>query len=133
MIRIRCTCQDGKVTSVEFENQPTFAYRIGVPLELDGYPTLTVDVAWGGITYVLADAAELGIAVDGFMLPGSRGQLRPHPLLTHLRALETQMTHWESVCGFIPSARAQLGYGEVARVSKLDELMAKRAQRGGSA
>ena len=34
------------------------------------------------------------------------------------------MTHWESVCGFTPSARAQLGHAEVARVSKLDELMA---------
>ncbi len=63
LIRIRCTCQDGKVTSVEFENQPAFAYQIGVPLELDGYPTLTVDVAWGGMTYVLADAAELGIGL----------------------------------------------------------------------
>ena len=73
------------------------------------------------------DAMREQIAVDGFMLPGSRGQLRPHPLLTHLRALETQMTHWESVCGFTPSARAQLGHAEVARVSKLDELMAKRA------
>ena len=73
------------------------------------------------------DAMREQIAVDGFMVPGSRGQLRPHPLLTHLRALETQMTHWESVCGFTPSARAQLGHAEVARVSKLDELMAKRA------
>ena len=56
------------------------------------------------------DAMREQIAVDGFMLPGSRGQLRPHPLLTHLRALETPMTHWESVYGFTPSARAQLGH-----------------------
>lgn len=63
LIRIRCTCKDGKVTSVDFENQPAFAYEIGVPLELDGYPTLTVDVAWGGMTYVLAEAAELGMGL----------------------------------------------------------------------
>lgn len=63
LIRIRCTCQDGKVTSVEFENQPAFAYRLGVPVELEGYPTLTVDVAWGGMTYVLAQASELGIGL----------------------------------------------------------------------
>jgi len=63
LIRIRCTCENGKVTSVEFENQPAFAYAIGVPLELPGYPTLTVDVAWGGMAYVLADAAELGIGL----------------------------------------------------------------------
>ena len=63
LIRIRCTCEDGKVTSVEFENQPAFAYRIGVPLELEGFPTLTVDVAWGGMAYVLAHASELGIGL----------------------------------------------------------------------
>lgn len=61
LIRIRCTCQDGKVTSVEFENQPAFAYRLAAPLELEGYPTLTVDVAWGGMAYVLASAQELGL------------------------------------------------------------------------
>jgi proline racemase len=61
LIRIRCTCRDGKVTSVEFENQPAFAYRLAAPLELEGYPTLTVDVAWGGMAYVLASAKELGL------------------------------------------------------------------------
>ncbi len=63
LIHIRCTCRDGKVTSVEFVNQPAFAYRLDVPLELDGFPTLTVDVAWGGMAYVLAQAEELGFAL----------------------------------------------------------------------
>jgi proline racemase len=63
LIRIRCTCEDGKVTSVEFENQPAFAYGVGMPLEVEGYPTLTVDVAWGGMAYVLVEAAELGIGL----------------------------------------------------------------------
>jgi proline racemase len=63
LIHIRCTCRDGKVTSVEFENQPAVVYRLGVPLELEGYPTLAVDVAWGGMAYVLAQASELGIGL----------------------------------------------------------------------
>lgn len=63
LIRIRCACRDGKVTSVEFVNQPAFAYRTDVALELQGYPTLTVDVAWGGMAYVLAQATELGFAL----------------------------------------------------------------------
>jgi len=63
LIRIRCTCDDGKVTSVEFENQPAFAYCLDAPLELEGYPTLTVDVAWGGMAYVLAQASVLGIGL----------------------------------------------------------------------
>lgn len=64
LIRIRCQCRDGKVTSVEFENQPAFAYHLDVPLELHGYPTLTVDVAWGGMAYVLVRADELGIGLS---------------------------------------------------------------------
>jgi P27 family predicted phage terminase small subunit len=72
------------------------------------------------------EAMREQIAQDGFMVEGSRGQLRPHPLLSHVRALETQMTVWETVCGFTPSARSKLGYAEVKRVSKLDELMARR-------
>src|SRR6476660_3746392 len=63
LIRIRCQCRDGKVTSVEFENHPAFAYHLDVPLELEGYPTLTVDVAWGGMAYVLVSAEELGIGL----------------------------------------------------------------------
>jgi proline racemase len=63
LIRIRCQCRDGKVTSVEFENQPAFAYHLDVPLELEGCPTLTVDVAWGGMAYVLVSAEELGIGL----------------------------------------------------------------------
>ncbi len=63
LIHIRCQCSDGKVTSVEFENQPAFAYGLDLPLELEGYPTLTVDVAWGGMAYVLASAEELGIGL----------------------------------------------------------------------
>ncbi|MDV3128939.1 proline racemase family protein [Mycobacterium sp. 21AC1] len=61
LIRIRCQCENGKVTSVEFENQPAFVYRLSVPLELEGHSTLTVDVAWGGMAYVLASAEELGL------------------------------------------------------------------------
>ena len=38
LIRIRCTCEDGKVTSVEFENQPAFAYCIGRAAGTRGLP-----------------------------------------------------------------------------------------------
>lgn len=71
---------------------------------------------------------------DGYMIPGSKGQLRPHPLLTQLRALETQMTRWESECGFTPSGRSKKGTAEVRPVTKLDQMIARRrATRKGSA
>ncbi|HVD89164.1 MAG TPA: proline racemase family protein, partial [Jatrophihabitantaceae bacterium] len=60
LIRLTCTCRDGKVTSVRFRNQPALAYHLGAAVEVAGLGTLPVDVAWGGMAYVLVDAPSLG-------------------------------------------------------------------------
>lgn len=71
LIRLRCECADGKVTSVEFVNQPAFAYHLDAPLEVPGLGTIRVDVAWGGMAYVLAKATDLGFAME----PGEAREL----------------------------------------------------------
>lgn len=63
LIRVDATCTDGKVTAVEFLNVPAFASHLGVPVEVPQLGTVTVDVAWGGMFYVLAEAAGLGLAL----------------------------------------------------------------------
>lgn len=63
LIRLRCTCEDGKVTGVTFVNQPAFVYHLDSTIEVEGVGSLTVDVAWGGMAYVLADANKLGFAL----------------------------------------------------------------------
>jgi proline racemase len=63
IIRLTCECRDGKVTSVELVNQPAFVYHLDAPLEVPGIGTVTVDVAWGGMAYVLARAEDLGFAM----------------------------------------------------------------------
>lgn len=63
IIRLSCECRDGKVVSVALVNQPAFAYHLGAPLEVPGLGTITVDVAWGGMAYVLARAEDLGFAM----------------------------------------------------------------------
>jgi proline racemase len=63
LIRVRCTCKDGKVTSVRLVNQPAFCYHLEAPIEVAGQGTVTVDVAYGGMTYAIVDAAELGFAI----------------------------------------------------------------------
>lgn len=75
------------------------------------------------------EAIRDAIAEEGYMVSGSQGQRRANPLLSELRALESQMTKYESLCGFTPTDRARLGYAEVKRASKLDELLARRAGR----
>lgn len=63
LIRLRCECRDGKVTSVEFTNQPAFAYQLDANIEVEGHGTVTADIAWGGMTYAIADAESLGFAL----------------------------------------------------------------------
>ncbi|HEY0812457.1 MAG TPA: proline racemase family protein [Pseudonocardia sp.] len=60
LIRLRCECRDGKVMSVRFTNQPSFAYHLDAHIDLPGRGTVRVDVAWGGMAYVLVEAADLG-------------------------------------------------------------------------
>jgi trans-L-3-hydroxyproline dehydratase len=64
VVEIRATCRDGRVESVELTNVPAFAAHLGAPLEVDGLGTITVDVAFGGMWYAIADAAELGFAIE---------------------------------------------------------------------
>ncbi len=63
LIRVRCRCSDGKVTSVRLVNQPAFCYHIGKPVEVSGHGTLSVDVAYGGMTYAMVEAEALGFEI----------------------------------------------------------------------
>jgi proline racemase len=64
VVEIRAACRHGRVESVELTNVPAFAAHLGVPLDVDGLGTITVDVAFGGMWYAIADAAELGFAIE---------------------------------------------------------------------
>jgi len=63
LIRIRATCENGKVTGVTFRNVPAFATHLDIPVEVPQLGTVVVDVAYGGMFYVIADAAQLGFAL----------------------------------------------------------------------
>ncbi len=60
LIRIRATCTGGKVTGITFRNVPAFATHLDTPIEVPQLGTVTVDVAYGGMFYVIADAEALG-------------------------------------------------------------------------
>ncbi|HEX7949552.1 MAG TPA: proline racemase family protein [Candidatus Limnocylindrales bacterium] len=59
-IDVTAGCRDGRVEWVELENVPCFADRLDAPLEVEGLGTLTVDLAFGGMWYAIADARALG-------------------------------------------------------------------------
>ena len=64
VVEARASCRDGRCESVEFTNVPCFADRLDAPLEVDGLGTITVDVAYGGMWYAIADAQALGFAIE---------------------------------------------------------------------
>jgi proline racemase len=64
VVEVRAACRDGRCESVEVTNVPCFADRLDAPLEVEGLGTLTVDVAFGGMWYAIADAAALGFALE---------------------------------------------------------------------
>jgi len=64
LIRVRCECQDGKVTQVRFVNQPAFVYHRDRHVEVAGVGTVRVDVSYGGMAYVQVEAADFGFAIE---------------------------------------------------------------------
>ena len=60
LIAVDAEVRGGKCRKVTFHNVPAFATHLDTPVEVRGLGTVTVDVAWGGMFYVIADAETLG-------------------------------------------------------------------------
>ena len=61
LIRVEAEVADGRVRCVTFENVPAFAVHTDAIIEVPNLGPVTVDVAWGGMFYVIADAEPLGL------------------------------------------------------------------------
>jgi proline racemase len=61
LIEVAAEVRDGKVKRVTFRNVPAFATHLDTAIEVRGIGTVTVDVAYGGMFYAIADAAPLGL------------------------------------------------------------------------
>lgn len=64
LVRVRADCAGGKAERITVENVPSFAGRLGVPLEVDGLGTISVDTAYGGDSFVVVDAPALGLELQ---------------------------------------------------------------------
>lgn len=61
LVQVRAECSDGKAQRIFVQNLPSFAADLDVPLEVPGLGMLTVDTAYGGDSFVIVDAAEMGL------------------------------------------------------------------------
>jgi proline racemase len=60
LIEVQAAVTDGKCQSVTFRNVPAYAAYLDRQIEVPELGTVTVDVAWGGMFYVIAEAAQFG-------------------------------------------------------------------------
>ncbi|WP_419797019.1 MAG: trans-3-hydroxy-L-proline dehydratase [Terasakiella sp.] len=63
LVEVIASCKDGKVEKVTVQNVPSFADKLDATLEVAGVGTITVDTAFGGDSFVMANAQELGFAI----------------------------------------------------------------------
>lgn len=61
LVRVRADCAGGKVKRVTFQNVPAFAAYLDRSIEVPHLGTVVVDVAYGGMFYVIAEAGPLGL------------------------------------------------------------------------
>ena len=64
LVSARATCTDGRCERVTLDGIPSFVESLDLPLEVEGFGTIRVDVAYGGCYYVFARAEELGLKLD---------------------------------------------------------------------
>jgi proline racemase len=60
LIEVVARCEAGKVTRVTVRNVPSFVDKTDAMLEVEGIGALTVDTAYGGDSFVIVDAGQLG-------------------------------------------------------------------------
>jgi proline racemase len=118
--RLACTAtmrDDGRVAAVRFDNVPSFALALDVPVMTSRGP-LALDIGFGGAFYGVLDVRALGLAVVPAALPeliALQRELRPaleaaadvvHPLEPELRGIYG-IIFWEPLDGDAPGARRQ--------------------------
>lgn len=64
LVEVSAEVQRGKCTRVSFDNVPAFAAHLDAALRVPELGEVKVDIAYGGMWYVIADADRLGIKLE---------------------------------------------------------------------
>ncbi len=64
IVAVRARCRNGKAESITLRNVPAFADRLAASIEVEGLGTVAVDTAFGGDSFVMADARSLGFSLE---------------------------------------------------------------------
>lgn len=65
LVTVTADCAAGKARSVEFRNVPAFVWGLDLEIDVPGFDhKIKVDIAYGGMWYVLVDAASVGLEIE---------------------------------------------------------------------
>jgi len=64
LVAVEAHCRDGRAERIRVTNVPSFAGRLDAQLEVSGLGTLQVDTAYGGDSFVMVKAADIGCSID---------------------------------------------------------------------
>ncbi len=64
LIEVVADCRDGKAERITVRNVASFADKLDALLEVPGVGTLTVDTAYGGDSFVIVNAHDLGFGIN---------------------------------------------------------------------
>lgn len=63
LIEVEAQCQGGKAQRITVRNVPSFAAKLDAMVEVEGMGSLRVDTAYGGDSFVIVEAADVGIEI----------------------------------------------------------------------
>lgn len=69
LVTVTAECEGGKCKNVEFNNVPSFVLELDFKVKVPGIGEVSVDIAYGGMMYVLVEAASLGLTIDNLQSP----------------------------------------------------------------
>lgn len=64
LVRVHAECRNGKAQRITVQNVPAFVCELDKPLNVPGIGNIRVDTAYGGDSFVVVDAAELGFSLE---------------------------------------------------------------------
>ena len=90
LISISAEVRDGKAVNVTFENVPAFSVYTNKSISVPEIGEVSVDIAYGGMFYVILDSEELGLELS----PGNGGEIvRVAEMVKAIAAEKFQVVH----------------------------------------
>jgi len=64
IVNVHAECRDGHCTQVHIENVACFVFGLDLTVDVEGLGKIKVDVAYGGMIYVIVDARSVGARLE---------------------------------------------------------------------